>query len=396
MDTANRIKSPMVHGAAKQLVKLMLWSNIMSLIIKRQRGIVSGLDGVRTMMEGRKKAGHRRTTFKYATSSGRWFWDLYSPGWPSRSFNSFIVNSVGVVISGIASKGLQTIVLGVTQRCVLSCKHCYEAKNRNRPDVLSLDHLKSIVDMVRDYGVSQIQFSGGEPLMRYNDICELMQHGGSTMDYWILTSGYGLTPETAHKLKNAGLTGVCLSCDHWDPQKHSEFRGYADAFTLVLSAASAACKAGLMLCLSLCATRSFVSEPDLERYAELARSLGAGFIQVLEPRAVGGFAQADIALSGEQIGLLERFYERMNFDPRYAHFPAVCYHGYNQRRVGCFGAGERYLYIDPSGEVHACPFCQGSAGNCLREPLGVLIGRLRARKCHAFPEPALSPSWRAS
>jgi homospermidine synthase len=49
-------------------------------------------------------------------------------------------------------------------------------------------------------------------------------------------------------------------------------------------------KLGIMVSLSLCATREFVTEGNLETYAKLARQLGTHFIRILEPRQVGCFS----------------------------------------------------------------------------------------------------------
>jgi hypothetical protein len=54
--------------------------------------------------------------------------------------------------------------------------------------------------------------------------------------------------------------------------------------------------------------------------------------------------------------------------------------------VGCFGAGDRYLFVDAEGAVHACPFCRGAAGTARGGGLPDAVARLRARGCHAFPD----------
>jgi hypothetical protein len=49
--------------------------------------------------------------------------------------------------------------------------------------------------------------------------------------------------------------------------------------------------------------------------------------------------------------------------------------------VGCFGAGNRLVYVDACAEVHACPFCRGSVGNALTGDLASMVTALRARGC---------------
>ena len=54
-----------------------------------------------------------------------------------------------------------------------------------------------------------------------------------------------------------------------------------------------------------------------------------------------------------------------------------------RRAEGCQGAGRQYLFIDAAADVHACPFCHGAAGNCLREGLDTSLARLLGRACDA-------------
>jgi len=142
--------------------------------------------------------------------------------------------------------------------------------------------------------------------------------------------------------------------------------------------------AGIIGSLSLCATREFVTEENLMKYAELAKQLRANFIRILEPRVVGRFSDKNVVLENGHIEILSEFAIRLNTNSYYKDFPIVAFFGYHQRKMGCFGAGNRYVYVDPNGDVHACPFCRGRLGNLLQEPFGQIIHRARATGCHIF------------
>jgi MoaA/NifB/PqqE/SkfB family radical SAM enzyme len=156
-------------------------------------------------------------------------------------------------------------------------------------------------------------------------------------------------------LKQKGLTGVLISLDHFDPSRHNEFRGHKNAFKWVIEGTRNAKNAGLVTTLSLCATRSFVSRKNLERYMELAKRLGVAFVQFIDVRASGRYAGQSVELSKEQIELLEGFYLKYNTDSKYSTYPIISYLGYHQRRMGCFGGGNRFFYIDTDGDAHLCP-----------------------------------------
>jgi len=114
----------------------------------------------------------------------------------------------------------------------LSCQHCNERDIIGQNDRLDLAALKKILDVFKSHGLSHIQFSGGEPLARFNDLAELIREASPSMDCWLLTSGYGLTRVKAITLKEAGLTGVHIRLDHWDPQLYNNFRNNNKCFDM--------------------------------------------------------------------------------------------------------------------------------------------------------------------
>ena len=112
--------------------------------------------------------------------------------------------------------------------------------------------------------------------------------------------------------------------------------------------------------------------------------MGVSFIQVLEPKAVGHYKGKNVRLEPEHEKILEDFFLKMNNDKQYREFPIICYHGYYQRKVGCFGAGNRSLYVDTDGNIMACPFCRTKTGNALTEDLDLAVENLLAAGCQRF------------
>jgi MoaA/NifB/PqqE/SkfB family radical SAM enzyme len=340
-----------------------------------------------------------RPTPKIVKVGRRYFTHLYAPGWPSATFEAYIDNEFTrlddgrplpdtVSVPPPASRVLlQSVILAVTKQCPLRCEHCFEWDVLNREDVLSTEALSSIVERFQALGVTQVQFSGGEPLTRADDIARIVAGARPGTDFWILTSGVGLTPQRARHLRRAGLTGVCVSLDHWNADRHNAFRGSDRAFEWVERAARAARGAELALCLTLCPTRDFVGSENLARYAETASRLGAGFIQILEPRPVGHFAGRDVALRPSEQVTLDRFFEEFNFSKRHRSMPIVVYPEMAKRRLGCLGSASRYAYVDTDGQVHPCPFCRRPSGSALDANIAAHLTGLRHAGCPAV-EPA--------
>jgi MoaA/NifB/PqqE/SkfB family radical SAM enzyme len=317
---------------------------------------------------------------------------MHAPGWPSRAFVTFNEGEMNRIIPFRNKKDyLNSMIFAITKKCPLRCQHCYEWDELNKKEKLTLDDLKRVIDKFQKNGkdVSQIQFSGGEPLSRFNDLVEILKYANKSTDFWVVTSGFGLTIEKARELKRAGLKGLAISLDHFIPSLHNEFRGSDESFSWVIKAVENAHRAKLVVILSLCPTQHFVNEDNLKQYARLAKNLGAAFILIVEPRAVGRYAGQNVSLTEAQEKILENFFINMNYNPDYADMPAVSYHGYHQRRVGCFGSGDRYLYIDTDGDIHVCPFCRQKLGNILDISIHESVGRLMKVGCHKYKHATL-------
>lgn len=337
----------------------------------------------------RNKVQDSTVISKYVRSGKQFFRDADYCGFPSQNLKNLIhfelLRNRRTKINGFDKlPQLQTLIWGITNRCPLSCQHCYEWDNIAQNDKLEFEELKKILAIFKANGIRHIQFSGGEPLTRFNDLVELIREASSSMDCWLLTSGFGLTRDKAAVLKEAGLIGANISLDHWDAELHNRFRNNGKSFAMATEAVRNCLDAGIMPSLSLCATREFVTEENLLKYATLAKNIGALFIRILEPRAIGKFSLQNVALENQQVDILSEFAVRMNTDPHYKDFPIISFIGSYQRRIGCFGAGNRYLYADPNGDVHACPFCRGKMGNLLKEPFGEIIEKLKKVGCHQF------------
>jgi MoaA/NifB/PqqE/SkfB family radical SAM enzyme len=379
------ISSPLIYGLKRKIIFQLTMVHILWIAFSIYRNPLAAYKVLKRLMQKKRSVQGDFPILKYVRSDSRYYWALLAPGWPSKGFRAYIEYELNKLIPFRPENGyLQSIIFSVTNRCPLSCEHCFEWQNLDSTEYLSLQDLKKILDNFLQRGVVQIQFSGGEPLARFEDTIKLIKYAQGTADFWLLTSGYKLTLDKAEQLKAAGLSGVNISLDHWDEEKHNQFRHNQKSFYWVKQAAINSYKANLAVSMSLCAVKEFISEENLWKYVHLARDLGAGFVRILEPRKVGHFKDKDVELNPEHIEILNKFYIELNSKSVYGDFPIVVYPGYHQRAYGCFGAGNRYLFIDSNGDLHACPFCQHTTGNALTDPIDTAIKEMKRIGCHRF------------
>ncbi len=120
--------------------------------------------------------------------------------------------------------------LAVTYRCNNDCAHCYNARERNFPE-LNTQQWKKILDDLWALGVPHIVFTGGEATLR-NDLPELIAHAESNGQITGLnTNARRLADEKyLQKLVDAGLDHVQVTVESCDEQIHDEMMQARGAF----------------------------------------------------------------------------------------------------------------------------------------------------------------------
>src|ERR1700690_2465374 len=112
--------------------------------------------------------------------------------------------------------------LAVTYRCNNDCAHCYNARERDFPELTTEQWFK-ILDQLWELGVPHIIFTGGEATLR-NDLPELIRHAESNGQITGLnTNARRLADEKyLRQLIDAGLDHVQITVESCDEQIHDQ------------------------------------------------------------------------------------------------------------------------------------------------------------------------------
>lgn len=354
-----QMRSSTVTGLLRLWIALRVRFTILYIALRCYGSLTKAIRTARKLSMVKRAVYGKRKIRRCIRLDGKFYFGLYIPGFPSQIFNRYIQTELNHILPHRkAINRLQVLQLAITNRCPLKCEHCFEWENLNKEETFTTEQVSILINKFQQAGCAQFHLTGGEPMVKMERLKKLIVTATNDSEFYVLTSGLNMTRENAKQLKEAGATGVVISLDHFDPVMHNIFRGSAKAFDNAISAVYNAHEAGLLTSFSICLTKSFVSEQNLLRYMQLARHCGVGFVQLLEPKPVGHYNGKNITLNKEQTDLLDEFYLKINYGNEYKDFPVVIYHGFHQRRFGCFSGGDRVLYIDSAGYVDACPFCQ--------------------------------------
>jgi len=321
---------------------------------------------------------------------GRVFFSFTVPGYPSRAFDYAVARgALNIGGAGTASKShVDNAILGITSRCEYSCAHCYEKRNIRDEECVPVDRWEAVIRDLQEIGVSVLILSGGEPMLRYDDLLRLVRSGDKDRsDFHLHTSGFGVTAERAHELKDAGLTAAAVGLDDVNPKRLDALRGRSGAFDTAIAAVEHFSRADVFTYLNLCLTPALVRSGDLWEYFEMANRLNVGIIEILEPRPCGGFQgrSMDGLFTAEDRLAVAEFVRLGNSERRYRNHPLL----YSvvameaPDRMGCMMGGLSHFSIDSSGNVIPCVFVPISFGNILKENLPVIFARMR----QAVPSP---------
>jgi len=187
----------------------------------------------------------------------------------------------GVKLSLSISKRLASPLVGTlipTYRCNSNCPKCVKKDMYQTQEEASTDELKAIIKDLGKIGVSAIDFTGGEPLLR-EDIFELLSFASKQKVITHLnTNAYLLTKDTAEKIVNSGLDSVNISLDSIDRNKVKEMTGVEEAFDLIVTgiknliAVKQKKKAALEV--NIVSVLSYANAVEVEALVSLAKDLG--------------------------------------------------------------------------------------------------------------------------
>ncbi len=116
--------------------------------------------------------------------------------------------------------------IAITEKCNLRCTYCMPEEGvdfKNGEQILTTEEILRTINVLAGMGVKKVRFTGGEPLVR-KDIVKLVEGAANTpgiKSVHMTTNGI-IFPKYAKQLREAGLTGVNISLDTFDPKKFKD------------------------------------------------------------------------------------------------------------------------------------------------------------------------------
>ncbi len=247
----------------------------------------------------------------------------------------------------------------LTYRCPLHCPYCSNPvwdKTKPHGVELTTEKWKEVLGQAKELGVLHALFSGGEPLQR-PDLEELVSHAHQLGLYTnLITSGLGLTPRRAEALKQAGLDSVQLSFQAEEESLADEIAG-TKAHAKKLEVAQIVRSLGFPLTVNIVLHRDNISR--LEKLIALAETLGAHRLELANTQYYGwAFKNRSRLLpTREQVLASSKVAEaaRARLRGKMEILYIIPDYFYDRPKPCMNGWGQRYITVNPSGQILPCP-----------------------------------------
>ena len=165
----------------------------------------------------------------------------------------------------------------ITLKCNLACSHCGSRAGQARSKELSTAEALDLVRQMAEVGIKEVTLIGGEAFLRpdWLEIAAAINQAG--MRCTMTTGGYGITLETARKMKQAGIATVSVSIDGLE-ETHDFLRGRKGAWKYAFKTMSHLKEVGIPFGCNTQINR--LSAPEFPRIYECIRDAGARAWQI--------------------------------------------------------------------------------------------------------------------
>lgn len=216
---------------------------------------------------------------------------------------------------GRPPKYLPVLLLFITYRCNLRCLMCGVRANFDHPapgPELTAEEYRELLRSAQRLGTHLMLISGGETLVRADDVLEIIRCGRACdISAHLCTNALLLDEPLARALQAAGLRSVSVSLESATPDVHDQIRGQG-SFARAVEGIRLLRRAAPRIKVGINCTVTAINYRGIENMAPFAESLGAAQIKFapvhsnLLHRNKPAEEFADLLFSDEQVVDLDR------------------------------------------------------------------------------------------
>lgn len=280
-----------------------------------------------------------------------------------KMFENFIVNSA---IVGMQRKTKSeekyncnipwAILMDPTSACNLHCTGCWAADYGNQLN-MSYEQLDNIIEQGKKLGTYMYIYSGGEPLVRKNDIIRLCEKH-SDCEFLSFTNGTLIDEAFADEMLRVKNFVPAISIEGFETE--TDFRRGNGTYQKVVQAMEILKRKKLPFGASLCYTSKNTETIGREAYIDDLIAKGCKFAWYFTYMPVGVDAVPELMATAEQ---RKYMYQQIRSFRNTKPLFTMDFWNDGEYVNGCIAGGRCYMHINANGDIEPCAFIHYADSN---------------------------------
>lgn len=251
------------------------------------------------------------------------------------------------------------ILFDPTSACNLKCKGCWAAEYGYKQS-LSNDEMQSIVSQGKALGTHFYMLTGGEPLIRKNDIVELARNNRDC-GFIIYTNATLIDQKFCDDMKEVGNIGLALSIE--GSEESNDWRRGDGSYKKTLAAMDLLRKNKCLFGVSICYTRKNIEYITADSFMDMIIDKGAKYALCFNYMPVGHDADKELIPTPAQREYMYNWLRKVRNSKTGKPIFVMDFQNDAEYVGGCIAGGRNYFHINSAGDIEPCVFIHYSDTN---------------------------------
>ena len=257
------------------------------------------------------------------------------------------------------------ILMDPTSACNLHCTGCWAAEYGDKLN-LTFEEMDSIITQGKKLGVYFYMYTGGEPLVRKDDLIRICEKHNDCF-FNAFSNGTLVDEDFCKEMVRVGNLSLSISIEGFE--EVNDGRRGKGSFKKVMKAMDLLKKYGLIFGTSICYTRNNIETVTSDEFLDMLIDKGCRLAWYFHYMPVGNDAATELLPTKEQREYMyNRVREIRGFKGGKEIF-AIDFQNDGEYVGGCIAGGRNYLHINPNGDVEPCVFIHYSSANIHKDSL---------------------------
>ena len=257
------------------------------------------------------------------------------------------------------------ILLDPTSACNKKCKGCWSAEYGHKLN-LSYEELDSIVTQGVEMGTHFYMFTGGEPLVRKNDVLKLCE-AHPDCAFLAYTNATLVDQKFCEDMLRVGNLTLALSVE--GSEESNDFRRGEGSYGETMAAMDLLKKNGCLFGISVCYTRQNIPYVTSDEFLDLMLEKGVKFGLYFNYMPIGSGAVPELIPTPEQRVQMYKWLRKIRSSETGKPLFIMDFQNDGEYVGGCIAGGRRYFHINSAGDIEPCVFIHYSDSNIRKHTL---------------------------